>query len=185
MAIPPLFYPVSDSYQVPPMVWRILGKLLFRTTVSLVLVLGVLSYGHYLRGGDPGSLWKNIAGNGAQRFVGVLNGSLDGLKRGADASVAALRSGVRSSEAAGKAVIFTWQDADGITHFSQTAPSGVTSRTVTIDPNVNVLAPVRAPSIGETETPGAASSARAADVIADDLRDLRAIGSLPGVAEQF
>jgi|GEM_PF-5163991 len=135
-----------------------------------------------------GSLWKNIAGNGAQRFVGVLNGSLDGLKRGADASVAALRSGVRSSEAAGKAVIFTWRDADGITHFSQTAPSGVTSRTVTIDPNVNVLAPVRAPSIGETETPGAASSARAADVIADDLRDLRdlrAIGSLPGVAEQF
>ena len=40
------------------MVWRILGKLLFKALASLVLVLGVLSYGHYLRGGDPGFLWK-------------------------------------------------------------------------------------------------------------------------------
>ena len=167
------------------MVWRILGKLLFKALASLVLVLGVLSYGHYLRGGDPGFLWKNITSTGAQRVVGVLNGSLDGLKRGAGASVAALRSGVGGDEAAGKAVIFTWQDADGVTHFSQTAPSGVTSRTVTIDSNVNVLAPVRAPSIDETETTDAANSAGVVDVIADDLRDLRAIGGLPGVTAPF
>ena len=167
------------------MLWRLLGKLLFRTMASLVLVLGVLSYGHYLRGGDPGSLWKNVAGDGAQRIVGVLNGSLDGLKRGAGDTFAAMRSGAGSEETAGKAVIFTWQDVDGVTHFSQTAPTGVVSRTVTIDPNVNVLVPVQQPLSSETETSGATGSLGAAVVIDDDLRDLRAIGGLPGVPAQF
>ena len=136
------------------MFWRMLGKLLFKTIASLALVLGVLGYGYYLRGGDPAALWKNIAGEGASRIVGVLNGPLDGLKRGAGASVAALRSGVGGAgddDAAGKAEIFTWQDADGVTHFSQTAPTGVTSQTVTVDPNVNVLAPRRASSNAETQ----------------------------------
>jgi len=52
------------------MLWRIVGKLLFKATVPLLLVLGVLSYGHYLRGGDPGALWKGVADSGTRAHPG-------------------------------------------------------------------------------------------------------------------
>lgn len=120
------------------MLWRIVGKLLLKATVPLLLVLGVLSYGHYLRGGDPGALWKGVADSGASRFVGALNGTLDGAKRGAGAAVSSMRSDSAEGEAGEKSEVFTWQDADGVTHFSQTAPVGVSARAVTVDPNVNV-----------------------------------------------
>lgn len=166
------------------MLWRIVSKLVFKVTLSLALVLGVLSYGHYLRGGDPGALWKNIAGNGVSRIVGVLNGSLDGAKREAGAAVAALRSdaGSADAETAGKTEVFTWKDADGVTHFGQMAPPGVASRTVTVDPNVNVLAPVRPSSTGRTENQGATESTGTSELASDDLQ---AIGGMPGIAGQL
>ena len=164
------------------MLWRIVGKLVFKVTISLALVFGVLSYGHYLRGGDPGALWKNIAGNGASRFVGVLNGSLAGAKREAGAAVAALRPEAESAETARKTEVFTWQDADGVTHFSQVAPPGVASRTVTVNPNVNVLAPVRPTSTGRTETQSDTESTGASELASDDLQ---AIGGMPGIAGQL
>jgi len=163
------------------MLWRIVGKLLLKATVPLLLVLGVLSYGHYLRGGDPGALWKGVADSGASRFLGALNGTLDGAKRGAGAAVSSMRSD-SVVETAEKSEVFTWQDADGVTHFSQTAPVGVTTRTVIVDPSVNVLAPVRQTESETASVRDTSGYVRDADTGSDDLRE---IGGMPGIAGQL
>jgi len=147
-----------------------------------ILVLGVLSYGHYLRGGDPGALWKNVASSGTSRIMGVLNGTIDGAKRQAEDAVASVSRNSDDSSSAGTTEVFTWQDENGVTHFSQVAPAGVSANSVTVNPNVNVLAPIRSLNVQDPSdqnksasvTPGASSS-----------DDLQAIGGMPGIAGQL
>lgn len=129
------------------MLLRMVGKLLFKAALPLVAVAGVLTYGVYMRGGDPGALWKGaLAGTVSQASTLV-----SGLKNDATRAAGALSmpgdvsSGAQSSSGGELTTVFTWQDAQGVTHYSSTEPVHLQASTVTVDPDVNVLAPVRAP----------------------------------------
>ena len=126
------------------MLWRLVAKLMFKAMVPLIAVMGVFSYGVYMRGGDPSVMWKNIASGSVGRVTGIFSG----LQNDASRAVGTLSSKASGDGAAGKlesTEVFTWQDAQGVTHYSTSAPASITAQTVTVDPNVNVLAPVRAP----------------------------------------
>lgn len=132
------------------MLWRLVAKLMLKAMVPLIAVAGVFSYGIYMRGGDPGLMWKNLASGSVDRAAGMLSGARNDASR----AVGSLSSKASGDSEAGKlesTEVFTWQDADGVTHYSTTAPASVTAQLVTVDPNVNVVAPVKAPVMLQTE----------------------------------
>ncbi len=67
------------------MLWRLIAKLMFKACVPLILIAGVLTYGFYLRGGDPGALWKGIAGRASDQVVNLFSGMGDDASRAASA----------------------------------------------------------------------------------------------------
>jgi len=136
---------VADS----TMLWRLVAKLLFKATVPLIAVAGVFSYGVYMRGGDPSVMWQSLASGSVERVAGLFSG----VQKDASRAVGTLSSAVADSDGAGKperTQVFTWQDAQGITHYSTSAPASGVARTVTVDPNVNIVAPVRAPVVAQS-----------------------------------
>jgi len=158
------------------MLWRLVARILFKASVPLLAIAGVLTYGVYLRGGDPAALWGSVAERGLAQFDKLFAGVQDDASRAADAigrSAAGLSS---SPDSAGRTTVFTWQDADGLTHYSTERPDGVMAGTVSVDPNVNVLAPVRAP---EPEPSAAVASTGTSEGVVSTPG-----GELPGVAGQ-
>jgi hypothetical protein len=165
---------VADS----TMLWRLVAKLLLKAMVPLILVAGVFSYGVYMRGGDPSVMWKSVAVSGVDRVAGIFSGVQDDASRAVDA----LSSNASADATAGKlerSEVYTWQDADGVTHYSTSVPSSVTAQTVIVDPNVNVLAPVKAPLIVQTEQERFGSNRSAART--GDATDTRRGGSGQGM----
>ena len=132
------------------MLWRLVAKIFLRAMVPLIMVAGVFSYGIYMRGGDPSIMWKSIATGGVVSIIGIFSDVQDDAGR----AVGALSGKATGDGAAGqleRTEVYTWKGADGVTHYSTSAPSGVTAQTVTVDPNVNVLVPVKASVIVRTE----------------------------------
>jgi len=155
------------------MLLRLVGKLLLKATVPLVAVAGVLSYGSYLRGGDPAALWRGAADSSLAQVQKVFAGLKSDASQAAGAvssTTQGLTAGLTGSDHNGSddglATVFTWQDAQGVKHYSTVKPDHVRASTVTVDPNVNVLAPVRRQPTARQ--PGTAEVG----------------GSLPGVAGQ-
>lgn len=144
------------------MLWRLIAKLTFKACVPLILLAGVLTYGVYLRGGDPGALWKGIAGRASDQAVSLFSNMGDDASRAASAlgrgAAAATGTGSRSGAGTqnGLTRVYTWKDASGVTHYSSAEPEGVRATSVSVDPNVNVLAPVKAPRVEVTDTHEAA-----------------------------
>ena len=181
------------------MLSRMIVRLLFKACLSLGLLLGVVSYGHYLAGGDPGAVWGRVAG-------GALDGvtdSLSELRGKARAAAAAVPSAVPGGDAGGDSrrdSVWTWRDADGVLHYASAPPAGTDATRLTVDPDVNVLAPVTLPAVsdapvrnGGAEVPGGARSASAstgssaAGVTRAGARGAREVESagddaLPGIA---
>lgn len=155
------------------MLWRLVAKLLFKACLPLVAIAGVLTYGVYLRGGDPAALWKSVAGRGLSQFDAMIAGVKGDTSRAVDSIAGGVDSLATDRQGDGLTAVFTWQDADGVTHYSSSRPTGVEAGTVTVDPNTNVLAPVRAPQVeqdtGNGSVPGTATELD---------------GQLPGVAGQ-
>lgn len=159
------------------MFWRLLAKLMFKACVPLILLAGVLTYGFYLRGGDPGALWKGIAGKASAQVASLFSGARDDVSQAASALSRSAADTVGSDDGrSGLTQVFTWKDASGMTHYSTTRPTGVSATSVRVDPNVNVLAPVRAPVPMVRPANGAESSV--GDV------DHETGASMPGVAGQ-
>lgn len=136
------------------MLLKIITKLLFKATLPLIMVAGALSYGLYARGGDPGALLGSIgAGIGNQISTSVSSASQNAQsvlsRAGENARNAIAQTGNTDTTleaASGQVQIYTWKDADGITHYSSEPTQNSSSlQTITVNPNVNVLAPVRAP----------------------------------------
>lgn len=129
------------------MLIRMVGKLLFKATLPLVILAGIGTYGVYMTGGDPGALWGGVADRVGMQARALVAGARDDATRAAGALSGSMPKSVKSEGAAheGKSRVYKWVDADGLTHFSTHAPKGVESSTMMIDPNVNVLAPVKAP----------------------------------------
>lgn len=132
------------------MLGRMVVKLLFKACVPLVAVAGVMSYGVYLRGGDPAGMWKHVA-SGA---FGQIGSTLSKAKTDVAGMAGSLanNTGLQSAGAGrDTTTVFTWKDANGTTHFGTSAPGDVAASTLTVDPNVNVLVPVSAPPPVEQE----------------------------------
>jgi len=149
----------------------LIGKLLFKAMVPLVLMIGVMSYGVHLRGGDPLAILQGIGSGIGGRVMASAESAADDVRNGARDGAGAI--GVLSAQGAdGRSRVFSWQDADGVTHYSTEAPDqGATAvRTLSIDPDVNVLAPVRAPApvVVSAVSPAPATPDRAAVERAQD-----------------
>lgn len=158
------------------MLWRLVAGLLFKACLPLIAVAGVLTYGSYLRGGDPGALWKSVAGRGADQISSLYSGVREDASRAAATfSRQATDTTDTSSGGGGLIEVYTWVDADGVTHYSSSSPTGIDAVTLSVDPNVNVLAPVHAPESSAPDT----ASADASSELADEFG-----GRLPGVAGQ-
>lgn len=136
------------------MLWRLIVRLLFKASLPLVAVAGVFTYGVYLKGGDPAALWQGIGARGLAQVEGLIAGvrqdTSDAMSSAGRVATDALQ-GRRSATAAaqdgsGLTEVFTWKDAQGVTHYSTSKPEGIAAGTVSVDPNVNVLAPFADPS---------------------------------------
>ena len=131
------------------MLGRLVAKMMFKVFVSLLMLAGVISFGLYLTGGNPVSLWKAVAG-GAIDQAGELfidaKGSAADLASGLGTSVASAHSivgGENSRLGRGSSTeFFVWKDKQGVTHYDITAPAGISADTITVNPNVNVVAPI-------------------------------------------
>lgn len=154
------------------MLWRLVARLLFKACVPLVAIAGVLTYGVYLRGGDPSAMWSSVVERGLGQFDKLFANVQDDTSRAVGAITRGVNSVAAEHQAGALTQVFTWKDDDGVTHYSTSLPDGVVAGTVMVDPNVNVLAPVRAPvSLSTGDSPGEASTEDSAE-------------RLPGVAGQ-
>ncbi len=127
------------------MLWRLIAKLMFRACVPLILLAGVLTYGFYLRGGDPGALWKGIAGKASDQAASLFSNMGDDASRAAGALTRGAAAATGTETENGLTTVYTWKDASGVTHYSSAEPAGVSATSVSVDPDANVLAPVAAP----------------------------------------
>lgn len=159
------------------MLWRLVARLLLKACVPLLAVAGVLSYGVYLRGGDPGALWKSMAERSLGQFDKLFAGVQNDTSRAVGAISRSAAGMAGDEEAAGLTEVFTWKDADGVTHYSTARPNGVSAGTISVDPNVNVLTPVRAP-VSQAAAVQAGRVGSQSDVTGE------VDGRLPGVAGQ-
>lgn len=130
------------------MLIRMVGKLLFKATLPLVFLAGIATYGYYMKGGDPGALWGGVFERVGVQARQLASGVRDDASRAAGtlSRSASVGLNVEDTGQAGKSRVYKWVDADGVTHFSSSAPAGIESSLLMIDPDVNVLAPVTAPA---------------------------------------
>jgi len=129
------------------MVIKLVGKMLLKVTIPFVILAGVVSYGMHHQGGDPVAMWKGIGSNIAERASNMASKGKDNALSAADsvakvANVDSLATNVGSSKLTR---VFTWKDANGVTQYSNMPPNGVDAKTMSINPNTNVLAPIVAP----------------------------------------
>lgn len=138
------------------MLVKLVFKILFKASLPLVAVAGVLSYGLYLKGGDPISMWSTIA----SRAVGSVRES---SVRTAD-SVKALAP--MSTGSSNHAAVFSWVDQNGVKHYGSTPPAGVDATPMSIRTTKRSGTPGAYPSTASTASaaqPTAAASQPVAD----------------------
>lgn len=113
---------------------KMVFKLLFKATIPLVMVAGVVSYGMYSSGGDPAALFKKLAGNSMQSVKSSIHGAGDSLE---SMSPVALPGS--------KTTVYKWVDENGNTQFGSAAPDGINATAKTYNNNANLMAatPVR------------------------------------------
>lgn len=127
------------------MLLRIMAKLLLKATIPLLLIAGLFTYGVYMKGGDPAAMWKS-AGSGVVAQFGSL---FSGVKQDAGRAAATVSRaaedgfGVVTPGSSSSRKVLTWKDENGVTHFGTVAPIGTQSTTVSVNPDQNVLAPVK------------------------------------------
>ncbi len=131
------------------MLVKLVLKLLLKATVPLIAVAGVLSYGLYLKGGDPMAMWSKVGSKmmGSMRESGTRTAQ----------SVQSLSPVGQASST--KKTVYSWVDASGTTHYGSNPPPGVTARALTIRSSSSTVAPppVPQPSAHSIPTGGSAS----------------------------
>lgn len=164
------------------MFWRLCGKILLKACIPLVLTVGCLNYLHYLRGGDPMSLYSSLGAT-----------LLDSLQSKADNTAAAARDlanvdlGLPETAAASKTRVYAWRDEHGNMHYSSTKPHGYDADQHSYDPNANVVKRYQAPPKPAPER----SATESADAGREDPlqsldRDLalpQSLGDLPAIGD--
>ena len=127
------------------MLLKLIGKLLFKATIPLGIVAGLFSYGLYARGGDPVAMWKGFGAGAMDQMASLISNVKDDASNAA-ANVANVGAGDLSfgkSDSSKRTQVFTWKDADGVTHYSTIAPTDTDSRQISVNPMTNVMAPIK------------------------------------------
>jgi len=120
------------------MLLRLILRLSFKLSLPLVAILGVLSYGHYMRGGDPGALWRSMAGGAGDRLA-----SLWGSTRNSAGNVSRAAGRLGDGTDAATTEVWTWKDENGVTHFGSQAPANTHATSITVNNRTNVLSPIQ------------------------------------------
>lgn len=139
-------------------------KLLLKACVPLLLVVGTVSYGTYLRGGDPGAVIARVGDGLSARFAELGAGARDDIVRASNGVTGA------------STTVRRWTDADGTVHYSNAPDAPVDARIVQVDPRTNVIIAVRPPP------PQPPSSAAALPASRPDTPGAGGAGAVPGVA---
>ncbi len=144
------------------MLLRIMAKLLLKATFPLLIIAGLFTYGVYMKGGDPSAMWKNAGSGIATQFGSLFSGVKEDagraaatVSRAAEGGLGAVAPGASSSRK-----VLTWRDENGVTHFGTVAPVGVQSTTVSVNPDQNVLAPVKVTEVPKVVQKRATDSGR-------------------------
>ena len=130
------------------MVFKLIGKLLLKATVPLLIVAGLFTYGLYSRGGDPMAMWKGFGSGVMDQMASLFSNVKDDASNAADmvADVVNVSPGGSDSAQTGgskRTQVFTWKDANGVTHYSTIAPTDADSTKISVNPNTNVMAPIK------------------------------------------
>jgi len=115
------------------MLFKMVLKVMFKAMVPLVVVAGALSYGTYMRGGDPMATVTKIAG-----------GAFDSMKQSgqqATESVQALAQGGSSATVANDSQVYKWTDASGAIMFGSKPPDGVEAKQLNISYTTGYVPP--------------------------------------------
>lgn len=164
------------------MLWQLVAKITLKACLPLIAVAGVLSYGVYLRGGDPSALWKNAADSTLGRADSLFSKARDDTARAVTSlsTSAVARAGTSAGTASTGTLIFTWRDDNGVTHYSNSAPEDRAASKLIVDPDVNVLAPV------STSVRQVVRANRPRDAGAEpEAAEAEFGGALPGIAGQI
>ena len=115
------------------MLTKMIFKLLFKAMLPIVAMVGIISYGMYMKGGDPAGMLKKVVGNLFQSAKSSVQNVGD--------SVASVGSGTSSSS--NKTTVYQWVDEHGVTQFGSRPPEGVASSAKTFNNNANVMQAVK------------------------------------------
>ncbi len=107
---------------------KLIFKIIFKLCVPIICMIGVTSYGVYMRGGDPGAMLGKLAESTVDRVKSSANGAGDKVKSLASSNPA---SGSGSSKTI-ETKVYKWTDANGVTHFGSAPPEGIASDTLNI-----------------------------------------------------
>ena len=125
-----------------PVLTKMIFKILFKATVPVVIVAGVVSYGMYMRGGDPAGLVKKLVGNSVQSAKSSIQGAGNSLE---SLSPVALPGS--------KTTVYKWVDENGNTQFGSAPPEGVKATSKTYNNNANLMAGTPVEKTPEPGTP--------------------------------
>ncbi|MGB0867813.1 MAG: DUF4124 domain-containing protein [Granulosicoccaceae bacterium] len=125
------------------MFWRLCVKLLFKATFPLLMLLGVLNYAVYLKGGDPLAMWNKLGDNMLASFQSNASTTVAKVKAIGDVDWD-LSDGALANSAAGTE-IFAWRDQDGTMHYSSSKPIGIEAERQSYNTNTNVVQRFKAP----------------------------------------
>ncbi len=110
------------------MLVKMVLKMLFKATIPLLLVVGVSSYGMYMRGGDP---------LGMARLV--LGGAFQSAKSSVQDAGESIQSVAPGSVASSKTTVYKWVDENGNTQFGSAPPEGMAAEAKTYNNNANLM----------------------------------------------
>lgn len=132
------------------MVFKLIGKLLLKATIPFVIIAGLLSYGMHSRGGDPVAMWQGFGGGVIKQIAVLFSDAKDDASQAVDAVANVTKVGTGALQATQNGSskltqVYTWKDAEGVTHYSTVAPIDTDSKTMSINPDMNVLEPVIVP----------------------------------------
>lgn len=149
---------------------KLVLKLLFKACLPLVAVAGILSYGLYLKGGDPMKMWSSVA----SRITGSIGQSTANTAQSFQ-NLSPIGEGSQNST-----TVYSWVDANGTTHFGSQPPPGIQAKTLNINSSRNVVAPTYAPA--RTPNRSISASASTPRTVQTTSTDSGSDENLPGMA---
>ena len=117
---------------------KLIFKIIFKAMVPIVCVVGVMSYGMYMNGGDPAAMFKKVLGNSIQSAKTSVRGAADSVQSVSPVSLPS-----------SKTTVYQWVDANGVTQFGSAPPEGVAATAKTYNNNANLVAGVPKPVAAE------------------------------------